>query len=143
VLLTERILQPTVAFHAHDVKDFILDRTHEIIVFERVITNQGSGYNNATGVFTASIEGVYLFTVNVCASSKKWSTIGLVLDGTFISKSTNYNDQSYSCGSVSAIVKMETGRQVWVANLYGSNGHVLAGEDMYAMNTFSGVLISK
>ncbi|XP_060604825.1 uncharacterized protein LOC132757532 [Ruditapes philippinarum] len=137
------ILQPTVTFLAHDVKDLILDRTHEILVFQKVIANEGSGYNNATGVFTASIEGVYLFTVHVCASYKKYSTIGLALDGTFVSKSINYNSQGYSCGSVSAIVPMENGRQVWVASTYGSTGHVLAGEDTYVMNTFSGVLISK
>jgi hypothetical protein len=143
VLITEKVLQPTLAFHAHDVKDLILDRTDEILVFKRVLANEGSGYNNATGVFTASIEGIYLFTVHVCASHKKWSTIGLVLDGIFVAKSINYNSQGYSCGSVSAIVQMETGRQVWVGNTYGSNGHVLAGENTYVMNTFSGVLISK
>jgi hypothetical protein len=115
----------------------------EILVFERVITNEGSGYNNTTGIFTASIKGLYLFTVHICASHKKWSTIGLVLDGTFVARSTNYNSHSFSCGSVSVIVKMETGRQVWVANVYGSNRHVLAGEDNYVMNTFSRVLISK
>ena len=135
------MLQPTVAFHANNVKDLILDQKKEVLVFQNIITNEGSGYDKSTGIFTAPVEGVYNFIVHVCAENKKYSTIGLVLDGAFIAKSVQYDADQWACGSVGSIVTMKSGKQVWVASTGGSTSYVLRRENTYFMNTFSGVLI--
>ena len=136
------MLQPTVAFHVHNVKDLILDQTKEVLVFQNIITNEGSGYDKSTGIFTAPVGGVYYFTVHVCAAYKKYSTVGIVLDGTFIAKSIQFDNDSYACGSVDAIVTMTSGKQVWVTTTAASTSYVLNGDNIHSMNTFSGVLIS-
>ena len=115
----------------------------EVLVFQNIITNEGSGYDKSRGIFTAPVDGVYYFTVHVCAANKKYSPIGIVLDGTLIAKSIQYDTDSWTCGSTGAIVTMTSGKQVWVASTGGgSTAHVLYSSDSLIMNTFSGVLIS-
>lgn len=41
------------------------------LVFDRVITNIGGGYDNETGRFTAPFNGVYHFTVVVAAQGRQ------------------------------------------------------------------------
>ncbi|XP_060573146.1 complement C1q-like protein 2 isoform X3 [Ruditapes philippinarum] len=141
--LKESIIQPSVAFHVHNVNDLVLDTNNEVLVFESIITNEGSGYDKSTGIFTAPIEGTYFFTVHVCTANSKYSPIGLVLDSTFVARSINFDKDTYTCGSVSAIVKIKSGGQVWVASTNYDTGFVLSGENIYITNTFSGMLISK
>ncbi|XP_060573147.1 complement C1q tumor necrosis factor-related protein 5-like [Ruditapes philippinarum] len=141
--LKETVLQPSIAFHVHNVKDFVLDTTNEVLVFESIITNEGSGYDKTTGIFTAPIAGVFFFSVHVCTTKAKFSPIGLVLNGTFIAKSVNRDDDNHTCGSVSAIVKMKPEGKVWVTCTASSSTYVLKGDDANHMNTFSGMLISK
>ena len=136
------MLQPTVAFHAHNVKDLILDQYKEVLVFQNIITNEGSGYDKSTGIFTAPVGGVYYFTVHVCVANRKHSPVGIVLDGTFIAKSIQYDTDSWTCGSAGAIVTMTSGKQVWVASTDGSTNYVLYSSTTFLMNTFSGILIS-
>ena len=136
------MLQPTVAFHADYVKDLILDQNKEVLVFQNIITNEGSGYDKSTGIFTAPVDGVYYFTVHVCAANSKYSPIGIVLDGTFIAKSIQYDTDTWTCGSAGAIVTMTSGSQVLVASTSGNSNFVLYIDNTYIMNTFSGVLIS-
>jgi hypothetical protein len=138
------MVQTSVAFYAHNVKDFKLDVTNEVLVFQNVITNEGSGYDSSTGIFTASVEGVYQLTAHVCAEYTKYSHIGLVLDGAFIAKSANYNGDTSAgtCSFVSAIVKLIAGRKVWVACTLGQERNLLTVDNTFGMNTFSGVRIN-
>ncbi|XP_060573145.1 complement C1q-like protein 2 isoform X2 [Ruditapes philippinarum] len=140
--LKESIIQPSVAFHVHNVKDLVLDTKNEVLVFESIITNEGSGYDKSTGIFTAPVEGTYFFTVHVCTANSKYSPIGLVLDSTFVARSINYDTDSYTCSSVSAIVRMKSGGRVWVASTSGSTAYVLYTHNLHIMNTFSGMFIS-
>ncbi|XP_060573154.1 uncharacterized protein LOC132731062 [Ruditapes philippinarum] len=59
--LKETVLLPSIAFHVHSLKDLVLDTIREVLVFESIITNEGSGYDKTTGIFTAPIAGVFSF----------------------------------------------------------------------------------
>ncbi|XP_053374829.1 heavy metal-binding protein HIP-like [Mercenaria mercenaria] len=140
--LKEEIASPSVAFYAHHVTDLVLDVTHEIIVFDTIITKEGSGYDTSTGIFTAPVGGLYQFTVHVCALTETYSVVGLSLTGKVVAAATNYDRDHYICSSVGAVVRMNSGEQIWVKCTSGSSTYRLY-QDNYRMNTFSGILLNK
>ncbi|XP_060590651.1 caprin-2-like [Ruditapes philippinarum] len=140
--LAENIKTPSVAFFAHNVVDLKLDRTNKIIIFTTATTNEGSGYDTSTGIFTAPVGGLYLFIVNFCSLKKQHSPLALVLSGNVIARSSNYNADYHSCSSFSAIVRVKSSEKVWVKFMYGSPGYALY-KDAWMLNSFSGILINK
>ncbi|XP_053376526.1 heavy metal-binding protein HIP-like [Mercenaria mercenaria] len=140
--LKEEIASPSVAFYAHHVTDLVLDVTHEIIVFDTIITKEGSGYDTSTGIFTAPVGGLYQFTVHVCALTETYSVVGLSLAGKVVAAAINYDRDHYICSSVGAVVRMNSGEQIWVKCTSGSSTYRLY-QDNYRMNTFSGILLNK
>jgi len=60
-----------VAFFAGLTENFGPVTEHTDIVFDRVITNIGGGYEQKTGRFTAPYDGVYQFNVIVSAQGRQ------------------------------------------------------------------------
>jgi hypothetical protein len=61
-LISDKVVSPNIAFHAKNVKNNnpVAGNT---IVFTDIILNLDDSYNSDTGVFTVSLGGIYLFTV--------------------------------------------------------------------------------
>ncbi|XP_053372693.1 heavy metal-binding protein HIP-like [Mercenaria mercenaria] len=140
--LQEEIARPSVAFYAHHVTDTTQDVTDEIIVFDSTITNEGSGYDTSTGIFTAPVGGLYQFNIHVCARNRKYTFVGLAVAGNVVAAASNYDENFYSCNSVGAIVRVKSGEQVWVKCTSAASNRMLY-DDKYRMNTFSGILLYK
>ncbi|XP_053372692.1 complement C1q and tumor necrosis factor-related protein 9A-like [Mercenaria mercenaria] len=140
--LQDKMAQPSVAFYAHHVTETTLDKTDQIIVFDSVLTNEGSGYDTSTGIFTAPVEGMYQFTVHICTYSGKYSFIGLVLADKVIASTSNFASNSYTCNSVGAIARVKSGEQVWVKCTSPAFNRELR-DDSHRMNTFSGIMMYK
>jgi hypothetical protein len=133
--------KPSVAFFAHNVVDLKLDRTDKIIIFTTATTNEGSGYDISTGIFTAPVGGLYQFIVNYCAYNKH-SPLALVLSGNVIARSSNYDADYYTCSSFSAVIRVKSSEKVWVKCLSSGSSRYLY-KDGWMMNSFSGILINK
>ncbi|XP_053408382.1 complement C1q and tumor necrosis factor-related protein 9A-like [Mercenaria mercenaria] len=138
--IEEKMTRPSVAFFAHHVSDVSLHVTDKIIIFDSITTNEGSGYDTSTGVFTAPVGGMFQFTVNFCTYKQKDSPIALVLAGKQIARSSNYDKDSHTCGSFSATARVKSGEKVWVKCVYGSSSYSL-WQDSWKMNSFSGFLL--
>ncbi|XP_053403080.1 uncharacterized protein LOC128558228 [Mercenaria mercenaria] len=138
----EEKVRSSVAFYAHHVTDTTLDVADEIIVFDSTITNEGSGYDESTGIFTAPEGGLYHFNINVCTYYGKYSFVGLVLAGQVVARTANYDKDYYTCNSVGALVRVKSGEQIWVKCTSASSNRKLIEDDL-RMNTFSGVLLYK
>jgi hypothetical protein len=134
--------KPSVAFFAHNVPDLKLDKTDKIIIFTTATTNEGSGYDTSTGIFTAPVGGLYQFIVNYCTYKDHHSPLALVLSGNVIARSSNYDADYYTCSSVSAVIRVKSSEKVWVKCLsFGSSRNLF--KNGWMMNSFCGILINK
>ncbi|XP_048743993.2 uncharacterized protein LOC125657463 [Ostrea edulis] len=107
------------------------------LVFPRVVYNIGGGYDPNTGVFTAPVDGHFVFFVNVQSYSSQHIYTYLVLNGTPKVTTTAYSP-SYSSGPNMAVLSLQKGDRVWVKR-YAGKGYYT--ESDAPITTFSGFLI--
>ena len=110
------------------------------LVFPKVITNVGNGYNPSDGVFTAPRAGVYVFFVNVQSNDRQSIYVDIVLNGGKKVKTiASLNSQEYSKPAPNmAVVSLQTGDRVWIKHNSGQ-GYVSFSDS--PVTTFSGFLI--
>lgn len=74
------------------------------------------GYDPSAGIFTAPIEGMYVFDWTILTQNGKYAFTSLVVNGTI--KSWNYcNDsvtKTYEACSKRNVVKLKQGNKVWI-----------------------------
>ncbi|XP_060554169.1 uncharacterized protein LOC132715199 [Ruditapes philippinarum] len=140
--LSENMKKPSVAFFAHNVVDRKLDMTDKTIIFTTATTNEGSGYDTSTGIFTTPVGGLYQFIVNYCTYNKQHSPLALVLSGNVIARSSDYEADYYTCSSFFAVIRVKSSEKIWVKCLAGYSGRSLY-KDSWMMNSFAGILINK
>ena len=135
---------PTVYFyayvHANDLK-FSRGSRGSKVVFDYVISQYGGGYNNADGVFTVPVTGVYLISVvlaNQNPTTTTFITGELKVDSITMAYivSENYHDYQYNQSSNIAILKLSEGQKVWV-ELYVNKNVVVKRP----FSTFAAVLL--
>ncbi|WAR13594.1 EMIL1-like protein, partial [Mya arenaria] len=71
---------PAVAFQAVLEKKSLELQTNEPIKFDRVFTNVGEGFDKKTGIFTAPVGGLYVFSATFLAGN------GYYTEGTIVAK---------------------------------------------------------
>ena len=110
------------------------------LVFPKVITNVGNGYNPFDGVFTAPRAGVYVFFVNVQNYGTQSIYVDIVFNGaTKVRAMVSQSDEEYNdAGSNLAVLSLQTGDRVWVKH-YAGQGYYTHSDS--PLTTFSGFLI--
>nr|XP_022294885.1 complement C1q-like protein 4 [Crassostrea virginica] len=106
------------------------------LVFPKVITNVGNGYNPSDGVFTAPRAGVYVFFVNVQSYGSQIIFADIVLNGAI--KVKILATGNYNAGPNLAVLSLQTGDRVWVEHYFGQGYSTYFGG---LLTTFSGFLI--
>ncbi|XP_052764805.1 uncharacterized protein LOC128206425 [Mya arenaria] len=136
--ITDQIATRSVYFHAHSPQTSTLS-TGEVIVYERVKTNQGNGYNATTGTFTAPAQGLYLFIMQKCSPPNKYSYLQIMKEGSGLLTSAHYDEDNHSCSSSQAFVQLDFGETVWIQCSRGGPNAQLY-EDSNHWNSFGGAL---
>jgi len=131
---------PVVAFHAYDPSDHSLD-TNQILILTTVALNEGDGYDNVIGVFTAPVGGLYFFAAHVCNYAGRGFYYEIVKEHGMIAKSLKFNNVQHDCGSVSVLVHMDKDERVWIKCTSGNSSSQLYSS--YGKTSFLGLLLHK
>jgi hypothetical protein len=113
-----------------------------ILVFEKVIVNEGEHYDPYDGVFVAPQKGVYLFSWTVSGHSTNYIVTELVVEQNTISSAGEKNGNGgYPSGSMTALCKMEKGDHAWIRTTGVTGEHRIYSKDNYPQSSFLGLLI--
>ncbi|KAK7474935.1 hypothetical protein BaRGS_00033822, partial [Batillaria attramentaria] len=132
------LARKSISFHAKT--KYVEFSAGDTIFPGEVYTNEGNGFNATTGVFTAPLNGIYIFIFNGAASyaspSKKNVKVHLKVDNKIVNTCiTSYHEPPgiYVQGSCHAVVKLRVGQKVKLITESSSK----FGHDPY----FSGALL--
>lgn len=113
------------------------DGANYTVVYNNIIVDTDSAYDNTTGIFTAPSTGYYQFNASVCAQGlistndyeiRIGSSVGQELEGPYLVAGLIANG-GYFNGSVSGVMSLTTGDQVFVTFI--SNGGGADTVDVY------------
>lgn len=108
--------------------------------YQRILSNIGSGYNPATGIFTAMVRGLYYFSYTMYNnnSGQPNSVLSLMMNTQkIVSTWDTEGADSHDSATNAAVVQLEAGDSVFV-QLYANR---VLYDDGYYFNTFSGFLL--
>jgi len=115
--------------------------TGERLVYKVVLLNEGGGYDNSTGYFTAPRSGTYLFTAQVCSGDGTLAVVNIMANnipvGTVIHEDAT--GSWVDCGSGSGIAILSKGQRAWVQTTHSYTSTL--GNSLTSWNSFTGVLI--
>ncbi|VDI56763.1 Hypothetical predicted protein [Mytilus galloprovincialis] len=109
----KKLPQKEIGFHA-ELSNIIALSSTQTLNFERVITNIGNGYNNHTGMFTATDNGLYFFMASFIPHSGR-AHLEMVKNSVVIARG-----RANGSGSMQAVVTLMIGDVVRCRHWSGS-----------------------
>lgn len=112
----------------------------DTVVFEQVISNEGSAYHPDTGLFTVPFDGTYAFFLTVVTDETsptlENTDAGLYADDVLLSSTySSYDAGHHESGTCQAVVRLKAGQRVFVRNLNSDARYYPT------YSTFSGALL--
>jgi len=111
-------------------------KEHTDIVFDRVVTNIGTGYDAASGRFTAPANGTYQFNIIVSAQGRQKAAVMILKNGGMVATVWAESIPYWATASNIVILSLDKGEQVWLMLL--NRASYLHG---YMYTTFSGFIV--
>jgi len=107
--------------------------------FSNVLLNEGDGYDSTTGLFTAPVAGLYLFTAQLCVEKGQSVYIQITKNGTELQRSRVYQSGSNQCCNAEAVDVLSNGDIISL--LANNNGVKIQKDKGIIFNTFCGFLL--
>ncbi|XP_022293748.2 uncharacterized protein LOC111104206 [Crassostrea virginica] len=140
------LLQPTtvpvesVAFFAYFSTHNDASSRHQILAFDKVITNIGNAYHPHSGSFLASRSGVYVFIWTIRLDGNNYHTTELLHDNNVINSIyLNPNNAIGGTATGTAVVHVNQGEDVLIRTGNLSNGRIVSDTD--GRSSFAGWLL--
>ena len=109
----------------------------QAVQFHKIVTNDGNGFDQNTGIFRAPVSGLYLFSASMLNHSGLELRCALVHNGNTVAKIFAGDGTTYSTGSKSILLNLSPNDDVWVMITHESDN--VFGD---SWSSFMGVLIS-
>nr|XP_057901866.1 complement C1q tumor necrosis factor-related protein 3-like [Doryrhamphus excisus] len=110
--------------------------TDTTLVFKRVVTNLGNGYDVNTGIFTAPVKGLYYVTFTGSAGESGSLNAALIKNG--VNMFAIYDNKHHHSSATNGMaLALEVGDKLWVT--LWANQRMF---DQSRLSTFSGFLVS-
>ncbi|XP_053408209.1 otolin-1-like [Mercenaria mercenaria] len=116
----------------------------QTITFNKIITNDGNGYNTHTGVFTCPEEGMYLFTFFVGERGEMdgvtqiWADLVINSNNVIDAFAETRQFQEDAQGGNTVVIRLKLGDSVWVRSRFA--GHHIEG-DQTRTTSFTGLYL--
>jgi len=111
----------TIAFHAHHLQKDSYS-PNEPFIFSHVILNEGLGYNQTTGIFTAPVSGLYLFVKQTCGLPDRLLSTYFSLNNNALTKTLLGIEDYQTCASSQTIAQLSKGDTMFVTGSGTSSG---------------------
>ncbi|CAH8522322.1 unnamed protein product [Schistosoma rodhaini] len=105
------------------------------LIFESVMLNLGSGYDNTTGIFTVPVSGVYIFVVVISAQSYEKAGVRLLQNGKVVLLSW-CESTFWATVTNQAIIQLNKNDQIWLEcrdEAYRLHGHMYSSLSGYLL----------
>lgn len=129
-----------VAFSTTFIQGFT-SRDRQTLVFPHILSNVGGGYNNQDGVFTAPVDGVYVFFCKITQESNSHDLyFEITLNGSAKTRNIVYgrSDKTHRTASNLSVLQLIRGDRVWIKMFIGGM-HFNWGDG--GDNSFSGFML--
>jgi hypothetical protein len=117
---------------------------NQVVRFDHVITNAGSGFDPVSGIFRPPVSGLYFFTVVIMSHAGEDIETQIVKNGTPLLNAYSGDSTTWNQGSQTTVVHLNVGDDVYIHihnNPQVNDGNIRVYG--YNWSSFSGFLISR
>ncbi|XP_052819312.1 complement C1q-like protein 2 [Mya arenaria] len=131
------------AFYAYMSATVNNINAHEIILFDVEVTDTMSNYNPKDGMFTASVGGVYVFTITIHSFTNSFINAEIIVNGDVkgVANADSEEISDIHSSSATCVVQMAAGEHAFVRRGINSRS-VIVSVDGWGRSTFSGWLLN-
>ncbi|KAK3102179.1 hypothetical protein FSP39_009402 [Pinctada imbricata] len=126
-----------IAFHAKLRSKIENWKADDKIVFGDVTLNDGNGYNNQTGVFTAPYDGIYVFEWTILTYPGKYFCLDFMVNNKSAAITQNrLSGSSHPGVSSSVVVKLQKDDKTWLESYKSYVGQYAHGDGWTYLSGF-------
>nr|XP_022296934.1 uncharacterized protein LOC111106513 [Crassostrea virginica] len=135
--------ESVVAFYAYMSSNENSPGTHHTLIYDHEMTNVGNGYNKHSGIFTAPVEGVYVFSWTIFMNQPgEYMSIEITLNSQPVGASFVHGVNDYATVSGNAVLYMQKDDVVFTRTHTTYVPHGSIRSDTIMRSAFSGWCIS-
>ncbi|XP_061167321.1 cerebellin-3-like [Saccostrea echinata] len=129
-----------IAFYAYMSKSEHNPSNHHMLIFDTIKTNLGGGYNRHSGMFSAPVAGLYVFTWTIYTGEHGKTAFAIYVNDDIVSScfgETDGNSRDYDSETGTIVVPLNQHDDVYIRSVMACTTYI-PSIDWHARTTFAG-----